>query len=242
MRWTWWGVPALLALTGGGGSAACSYAQCALGTFPLHGATNVDPDVILELRTFELPNNFPSLDGAVLLEHDGAEVSVDIVVDPESQTVFVTPLEPLVEGEYRLRGVQAPQAGHWYNGFGPVAARADVRFEVGGMPRFRGAGLVDDGNTLLLSFSEPVQADTVQGALAVEGELGFVVVGHYSDEPSAVEVHLTVPQSVLELSLGEGVLADDGTPVAPTDKPLVVDDYDGFVITNLYAGEAHCGG
>lgn len=236
----------------------CTPISCYHGTLPMDGATNVDPEEILELRLKDFRSDAPSFEGRVRLEHagNGRSVPVGVTLDVDTGTLFVVPVEPLEPGEYRMEGPTSPDTAHWWPGFGP-SAYARITFEVGGEPVLRYAGVHPENDTLLLAFSEAVDARSVVGALDIAGDPAYTVFGHLDGDERIVEVGVDGLQAFVDGSgptivatspatarqpydvVVDGVETPSGQLVAPSE-PLLPSRDVGLRLLDLYSGEPYC--
>lgn len=244
MRWKWCALLGFTA-TAGPSQVACSFPpSCYLGTIPHPGATNVDSDVIIELRDDPFERDMPSLDGAVTLTDlaDDSEVPVEIVADADTSTVFIAPVEPLPDGVYRVQGIGRTWSGHWDDSFFyQVDQRTtDFTFEVGGMPTLQHVGLSDDGADLLLGFSEEIDPTTVADHVTLDPPVRFTVDGPLDETPALIQLSLDVAMERVSVSLGEGVRAVDGALVEAADFDSV--SQGASALLRVYAGNTHCAG
>lgn len=190
---------------------ACSWTPLYFGTLPGNGETGVSPDTEIRIDIRETDGAIPSLKGAFELL-GFSEIDVDIRI--EGTEVVLIPRSPLQEGEYHLVGslvnVHEGASGHYTDGYYGRGGEpgVDTIFTVGGRPTVE---LHDDerGNPVLV-FSEPIQVDTLQGRVLLDGEAIDVIP---TDHPRLFGLPLDDLGVEQQLTVTEGVLTRRGASV-----------------------------
>ncbi|MEZ4238311.1 MAG: Ig-like domain-containing protein [Myxococcota bacterium] len=212
---------------------------CPYGTWPVDGATGVPLDAVIDLHASSpLPADTPNLARAVsLTTADGASIPVDVEV--RGATVRLIPrrgLEP--DTDYTAWGVDpdAARSGQWWGDLENSAAA--VVFSTGGQPVVQSVAQLDDG-IAVMAFSEPVDLDSLVGAVHAAPGVAVTVLGTDDRADTLVELQLDPVPDVPRLRLTEGATTLDGRPVAPSGGWIRVHRYADQLVTT-HRGEPAC--
>lgn len=210
---------------------------CPHGSFPMDGATGVALDTTIVLSTSGLPRDVPSLQDAVGLETArGRPVEVEVEVDGD--TIILRPAQPLQpETTYLVWGISVEEE-RWWGAL--VDDYGEFTFTTGGTPQLLASTPGYDEGTLWLAFSEPVDPESLDGALSFPSDQPYTVVGLAEGTETIVEIAVELATSDT-LSLLEGAKSLRGPGVQPAEAtPGAYPAWNATELHNLHTNQPYC--